>query len=45
MPQSTLNSPYELKPGEQVLVKSMSGAAAKWHRARINVQSRASSLS
>ncbi|KAF0291967.1 Tudor domain-containing protein 1 [Amphibalanus amphitrite] len=33
---STLSSPYELKPGEQVLVKSLSGAAAKWHRARVN---------
>ena len=35
-PQSILSSPYELKPGEQVLVKSMSGSAAKWHRARVN---------
>ena len=34
--QSTLNSPYELKPGEPALVKSMSGAPAKWHRARVN---------
>ena len=33
--QTKLSSPYELQPGGLVLVKSSSGGAAKWHRARV----------
>ena len=33
--QTKLNSPYELRPGEIVLVKSASGGATKWHRGRV----------
>lgn len=34
--QNTLNSLYELLPGETVLVKVASGGSPKWYRARVN---------
>ncbi|KAF0294170.1 Tudor domain-containing protein 1 [Amphibalanus amphitrite] len=33
--QARLPSPYQLPPGQTVLVKSTSSGAAKWHRARV----------